>query len=143
MMEKGSVGTVEKGATIGEVARRARVRPSKLRYYERIGMLPSPERTNGRRRYDGEVLREVLDRLAIIRIAQQAGFTISEVQTLLDGFSEDTPPSERWRVLAREKLPEIEAQIRRAQGMRRLLEQGLECECLRIEDCDFLLAENR
>lgn len=60
-MEKRRVGG---GATIGEVARRAGVRPSTLRYYERIGVLPSPERSNGRRRYDGEVLREVLDRLA-------------------------------------------------------------------------------
>jgi hypothetical protein len=34
-------------------------------------------------------------------------------------------------------------QIGRARGMKRLLERGLECECLRIEDCDFLLAENR
>jgi MerR family redox-sensitive transcriptional activator SoxR len=129
--------------SIGEVARRAGVNPSALRYYEGIGMLPLPERANGRRRYDGEVLREVLDRMAVVRVAQQAGFTISEIGTLLDGFSEDTPPSERWRVLAREKLPEVEAQIGRARGMKRLLERGLECECLRIEDCDFLLAENR
>jgi MerR family transcriptional regulator, redox-sensitive transcriptional activator SoxR len=142
-MEKRSVGTVETAATIGEVARRAGVRPSKLRYYEGIGIVPSPERANGRRRYDAEVLREVLDRLAIVRVAQQAGFTITEVRTLLDGFSEDTPPSERWRILAREKLPEVEAQIDRARDMKRLLERGLECECLRIEDCDFLLAENR
>ena len=141
-MEKRSGGTVETAATIGEVARRAGVRPSKLRYYEGVGLLPSPERTNGRRRYEGVVLREVLDRLAVVRVAQQAGFTISEVRRLLDEFSEDTPPSERWRVLAREKLPEVEAQIGRARGMKRLLERGLECECLRIEDCDFLLAEN-
>jgi MerR family redox-sensitive transcriptional activator SoxR len=120
---------------IGEVARWAGVRPSTLRYYEGVGLLPSPERTNGRRRYDGEVLREVLDRLTIVRVAQQAGFTISEIRTLLDGFSEDTPPSERWRVLAREKLPEVEALVERALGMKNLLERGLRCECLRLEDC--------
>jgi MerR family transcriptional regulator, redox-sensitive transcriptional activator SoxR len=90
--------------SIGEVARRAGVNPSALRYYEGIGMLPLPKRANGRRRYDGEVLREVLDRLAVVRVAQQAGFTLSEIRTLLDGFCEDTPPSERWRLLAEEKL---------------------------------------
>ena len=42
------------------------MRPSKLRYYEGIGMLPSPERANGRRRYDAEVVREVLDRLCLL-----------------------------------------------------------------------------
>jgi MerR family redox-sensitive transcriptional activator SoxR len=55
------------------------------------------ERENGRRRYDGEVL----DRLAVVRVAQQAGFTVSEIRTLLDGCSEDIPPSERWWLLAR------------------------------------------
>jgi MerR family redox-sensitive transcriptional activator SoxR len=123
---------------IGEVARRAGVRPTALRYYEGIGMLPRPEWANGRRRYGGEVLREVLERLAVIRAAQQAGFTITEIRALLDGFSEDTPPSERWRVLAREKLPEVEALVERALGMKRLLERGLRCECLRLEDCDLI-----
>ena len=123
------------GMSIGEVAQRARVRPSALRYYEGVGLLPPPERENGRRRYDGEVLREVLDRLAVVRVAQQAGFTISEIGTLLDGFSEDTPPSERWRVLAREKLTEVDALIERALGMKDLLERGLRCECLSLEDC--------
>ncbi len=124
--------------SIGEVARWAGVRPSALRYYEGVGLLPPPERTNGRRRYDGEVLREVLDRLAVVRVAQQAGFTISEIRMLLDGFSEDTPPSERWRVLAREKLPEVEALVERALGMKNLLERGLRCECLRLEDCALI-----
>jgi MerR family redox-sensitive transcriptional activator SoxR len=57
---------------------------------------------------------------------------------VLDGFSEDTPPSERWRVLAREKLPEVEALVERALGMKNLLERGLRCECLRLEDCALI-----
>ena len=124
--------------SIGEVARSAGVRPSAMRYYEGVGLLPPPERENGRRRYDGEVLREVLDRLAVVRVAQQAGFTISEIRTLLDGFSEDIPPSERWRLLAREKLPEVEALVERALGMKDLLERGLRCECLSLEDCALI-----
>jgi MerR family redox-sensitive transcriptional activator SoxR len=124
--------------SIGEVARQAGVRPSALRYYEGIGLLPRPERENGRRRYEGEVLREVLDRLAVVRVAQQAGFTIDEIGVLLDGFSEDIPPSERWRVLASEKLPEIEALVERALHMKQLLERGLRCECLRLKDCEII-----
>src|ERR671917_2468979 len=121
--------------SIGEVARNTGVRPSALRYYEGVGLLPLPERANGRRRYEGDLLREVLDRLAVVRVAQQAGFTISEIRTLLDGFSEDTPPSERWRVLAQDKLPEVEALVERALGMKDLLERGLRCECLSLEGC--------
>src|SRR5215210_6631071 len=124
--------------SIGEVARSAGVRPSALRFYERVGLLPLPERTNERRRYDGEMLREVLRRLAIVRVAQRAGFTISEIGTLLDGFSDDTPPSERWRVLAQEKLPEVEALVERALGMKDLLERGLRCECVSIDDCALI-----
>ncbi len=58
---------------IGEVARRAGVRPSALRYYERAGLLPTPRRINGRRRYDPGVLQ----RLDAIRFAQRAGFTLA------------------------------------------------------------------
>jgi MerR family redox-sensitive transcriptional activator SoxR len=123
------------GMTIGEAAAIADIRPSALRYYEGVDILPKPDRVNGRRRYDGEVIREVLDRLAVVRIAQQAGFTVAEIRTLLHGFSGDAPPSERWRKLAREKLAEVEVLIERAQGMKRVLERGLGCECLRIEDC--------
>jgi MerR family redox-sensitive transcriptional activator SoxR len=129
--------------TIGEVAKEAGIRPSALRYYGSVGVLPKPERRNGRRRYDDEVLREVLDRLAVVSIAQQAGFTVAEIRMLLHGFSADAPPSERWRILAREKLTEVEALIERAQGMKRVLERGLGCECLRIEDCALLVEERR
>jgi MerR family redox-sensitive transcriptional activator SoxR len=124
--------------SIGEVAWSAGVKPSALRYYESVGLLPLPERANGRRRYDGDLVREVLDRLAVVRVAQQAGFTISEIRTLLDGFSEDTPPSERWRILAQDKLAEVEALVERALSMKDLLERGLRCECLRLEDCSLV-----
>jgi MerR family redox-sensitive transcriptional activator SoxR len=129
---------VVESLSIGEVARSTGLRPSALRFYERVGLLPQPERTSGRRRYGGKVLQEVLSRLAFVRVAQQAGFTISEIGTLLDGFSDDTPPSERWRVLAQEKLPEVEALVERALGMKALLERGLRCECVSMDDCTLV-----
>lgn len=124
--------------TIGEVARRSGIRPSALRYYESAGVLPEPERENGRRRYGPEVL----ELLAVVRVAQQAGFTIAEIRTLLHGFTAETPLSERWRELASKKLPEVEALIRRALGMKRLLERGLRCDCLRLEDCALVRCED-
>jgi len=136
------VGSLAEAMTIGEVAAKAGIRPSALRYYESVGVLPRPQRVNGRRRYDGEMFRGVLDRLAVVSIAQQAGFSVAEIRTLLDGFSDETPPSERWRVMAHEKLPEVEILIERAQGMKRVLERGLGCECLSIADC-ALLEESR
>jgi len=120
--------------SIGEVARRAGLQPSAIRYYESVGVLPAPERVNGRRRYDSTVLQ----RLAAVQVARQAGFSIGDMRTLFDGFAEDTPISARWQALANKKLGELDALISQAQGMKRLLELGLSCRCLRLEDCGLL-----
>jgi MerR family redox-sensitive transcriptional activator SoxR len=116
---------------IGAVAAQAGVQTSALRYYESIGLLPVSRRVNGRRRFDPSVLQ----RLAVIRVAKEAGFTIPEIQTFLDGFEPDTPLSTRWRALAEKKLAEIDALIQRAETMKGLLQQGLNCGCMTFEDC--------
>src|SRR6266581_1760776 len=99
--------------TIGEVAKRAGIRASAIRYYESVEVLPAPSRINGRRRYDSRVL----ERLAVIQIAQQAGFTVAEIRTLFNGFAAETPASARWEALAQQKLVEVDAVMRRAQAM--------------------------
>jgi MerR family transcriptional regulator, redox-sensitive transcriptional activator SoxR len=121
--------------TIGEVARRAGLETSAVRYYESIGLLKSLRRVNGHRRYDASVLHI----LTMIRFAQQAGFTLAEIETLFHGFEPDTPPAARWRSMAQEKLPEIDLLIERAQGMKHMLENGLRCGCLRLEDCAIMI----
>ena len=122
--------------TIGEAARMAGLQPSTLRYYESIGLLQAAQRVGGQRRYTSEVL----ERLQIIRVAKQAGFTLSEIGTLVSGFSETEPVSERWKAMAGKKILEVEALIEKAQGMKRMLEEGLECECLRIDECVMLVS---
>ncbi len=121
--------------TIGEVARLAGCRPSALRYYESVGLLPAAPRVNGRRRYSSEVLQ----RLTILRVGQQAGFSIRELRNVLNGFGDSTPPSQRWRRLAQRKLQELDARIATARGMQRLLREGLRCHCLRWEDCSVIV----
>ena len=126
--------------TISEVARQVGIRASAIRYYESVGLLPAPRRVSGRRRYDASVLQ----RLAIIQLAQQAGFTVSEMRTLFTGFAADTPASERWHALAQAKLAEVDALIRRAQGMKRLLEESLlQCRCLTLEECARYVGETQ
>lgn len=117
--------------TIGEVAQEAGLQTSTLRYYESTGLLPKARRINGQRRYEASVLQ----RLAFIKLSQQAGFTIGEIGTLLEGFAENTPPSARWRLMAGDKLQEVENLIQRAQKMKTLLESGLQCGCLTFEEC--------
>ena len=122
---------------IGEVARRAGIRPSALRYYESIGLMPTPKRVSGRRRYD----ESTVQMLKIVQLAQAAGFTVAEIQTLLHGFAPDTPPAARWQPLATRKISELDALIARAQQMKAVLEKGLNCGCLRLEDCAVVLEE--
>lgn len=120
--------------TIGEIARQAGINPSAVRYYESIGLLPPATRINRRRRYD----LAILPQLKFIRVGQQAGFTLLEIKTLLNGFAQTTPPYERWQTLAQQKLTEIDALIRQAQAMKQTLESGMRCHCLRLDDCQLL-----
>src|SRR5258708_31920048 len=91
--------------SIGEVARRARVRPSALRYYEKVGLVAPPPREHGRRRYAPSVFQA----LAVIAAAKRAGFTIAEMRRLVAGFAPDVPPATRWRILAAEKERDLVA----------------------------------
>ncbi len=116
---------------IGDLARQTGLNPSAIRYYERMGLLPEPARLNGRRRYDAGILK----RLAIVRMAQEAGLTIEEIGTLLGGFPEGTPPGDRSRELTRRKLPEVDALIGRMLIVREVLEESLQCDCLTLDTC--------
>jgi MerR family transcriptional regulator, redox-sensitive transcriptional activator SoxR len=114
---------------IGDVAQQAGVRTSLIRYYERIGLLPAPERVSGQRRYDASVLR----RLAVIDVAQRAGLSLDEISELVHAGNE--PMSEQLRELAQRKLPEIDALIDRAQRVRGWLQTATGCGCPTIDDC--------
>ncbi len=117
--------------SIGQVARVCGLAPSAIRYYEKAGLLPQALRVSRQRRYGAETI----GRLRLLQVARQAGFSIAETRTFVAGFSTTTPPAIRWRTLARRKLAEIEAQMRRLRRMKTLLESGFRCRCLSIEDC--------
>jgi redox-sensitive transcriptional activator SoxR len=114
---------------IGEVARRAGVRVSLIRYYEEIGLLPEPARLSGQRRYDESVLR----RLAVIDVAQRAGLALDEIRELVEHGND--PMGERLRELAQRRLPEIDALIDRAQRVRMWLQTAQGCGCQSIDEC--------
>ncbi|MEO8393393.1 MAG: MerR family transcriptional regulator [Chloroflexota bacterium] len=119
---------------IGVIAQKAGIATSAIRYYERIGLLPPPDRISGKRRYD----HSVVQKLGVIRLAQQAGFTIAEIQTLLHDFPEEAAPSERWQALAGSKIAELDEQLQHIQAMKALLEQTLQCHCITLEQCASL-----
>jgi MerR family redox-sensitive transcriptional activator SoxR len=119
------------GLSIGEVAERIGLRPSALRYYEQVGLLPPPLRRSGQRRYDPGVL----NRLAVIAQARRAGFTIAETRRLVAGFPADVPASRRWLDLAREKERELDALVDRINDMRRAVRAARQCTCDTLDEC--------
>jgi MerR family redox-sensitive transcriptional activator SoxR len=116
---------------IGEVARRAGIRPSAIRYYESIWLLPEPERISGRRRYPAKIVRT----LSIIGAAQRAGLSLDDVGELLRASDANGGVSERLRTIAQRRLPEIDALIERARLVRGWLEAAADCRCPTLEDC--------
>jgi MerR family redox-sensitive transcriptional activator SoxR len=120
------------GLLIGEVARRAGLSTSALRYYEKAGLLPPPSRVSKRRVYDSKVL----GRIRIILLALDAGFTVKETKTFLSGYPVTTTPAERWRMLASKKLTELDEQMERLTQMKSILNDSFQCACMRVEDCE-------
>lgn len=115
---------------IGEVASRAGLRPSALRFYEEAGLIRPADRVNGRRRYEPSIL----NRLAVIRLFRDVGFTIQEMRRLLARGT----ARHRWRPLAELKLREIDARIAEARQTRELIERALACDCETLEGCSAL-----
>src|SRR5438132_9395588 len=117
--------------TIGEVARRAGVATSSIRYYERIGLLPQAERSHGQRRYDADVL----GKLGFIGVAQSAGFRLREIKELIDGVDGAKDMGTQMRSLSSRKLDEVEALLERTKAMKGWLEAAQECGCATPAEC--------
>jgi MerR family transcriptional regulator, redox-sensitive transcriptional activator SoxR len=118
--------------SISEVAQAAGLHSSALRYYERAGLIRSKARQGGRRQFSPEVLQ----RLAVIALLQEVGFTIKEMATLFGrGGRQD-----RWRGLAENKLDEIDAHVKRVTQARELLASALACRCSSLDTCDLISA---
>jgi MerR family redox-sensitive transcriptional activator SoxR len=118
--------------TISEVAKQVGLKPSAIRYYEQIGILPKPQRQSGQRRYDNSVLY----RLALVQRSRQMGFTLDEVRRLFFGFRTTIPISERWKKLSQRKLAELDALAEQIKAMQALLHKMTErCTCDALDQC--------
>ena len=97
--------------TIGAVAALSGRRPSSIRYYEQIGLLPPAARASGRRVYGPDTVRT----LAVIETGQRAGLTLDEIRALLSASDGDRAAVERLREVAIRKLPEVKELIERTE----------------------------
>jgi MerR family redox-sensitive transcriptional activator SoxR len=130
-----STTTDEPRLTIGQVAARAGLNTSHIRFYERVGVLPEPDRVAGQRRYRDEVLH----RLSIIEVAQRAGLTLEEIAPLTGPDNRSTDAGRHIRELADAKLPHIDALIARAQAVRHWLELAQSCDCASVDVCGLFV----
>ena len=112
---------------IAEVARRAGVPASTLRFYEEKGLIVSVGRRGLRRQYDPGVL----DRLALIALGRTAGFSLDEIARM---FAPDGQPSIDRRVLA-DKADELDAKIRELTVLRDSLRHAAACPAPSHMEC--------
>lgn len=118
--------------TIGELATRAGVATSALRFYETKGLIAS-ERTDGnQRRYPRATLR----RVALIRAGQEVGLSLAELAAALENLPhESTPTKSDWDRLSRSWRQRLDAQISEMMALRDELTDCIGCGCLSLKSC--------
>lgn len=124
---------------IGQLSDRSGVKLETIRYYERTGLLPPPPRApSGYRQYRPDHLR----RLVFLRRSRQLGFSIKEVQDLLNLASQPDRVCKDVTHLAAAHVASVKAKVRELRRLQRALEK-LVCACpgkVRIADCGILEA---
>ena len=118
--------------TIGEVAERAGVATSALRFYEREGLIHSTRTEGGQRRYHRDVLR----RVAFVRAAQRVGLSLDEIRTSLSTLPDQrTPTASDWARLSKRWRPVLDARIAELHQLRDRLDSCIGCGCLSLKTC--------
>lgn len=120
--------------TIGELAARAGVATSALRFYETKGLIASDRTDGNQRRYPRATLR----RVALIRAGQEVGLTLGEIGDALAILPHDATPTKRdWERLSSGWQTRLDEQIRELQALRDELTDCIGCGCLSLRSCSL------
>jgi MerR family mercuric resistance operon transcriptional regulator len=112
-----------RGLTIGELAKAAEVNYETVRYYERIGLMPKPIRTNGgHRSYSHDDLRQ----LTFIRRARELGFSIEEIRSLLS-LNKLGGPCADVKAIAASHLADVREKLSALRKMEQALAGAVDC----------------
>ncbi len=124
--------------TIGELSKRTGCIIETIRYYERIGLMPEPPRTEGgHRSYDGDHLK----RLTFIRRGRELGFTLQEVRDLLRLVDGGDYTCDEVKAFTLDHAAEIGhkiAELRKLEGV--LREMAAQCDRGNVPDCPIVEA---
>ena len=122
--------------TIGSLAKKTGTKVQTIRYYEQIGLMPEPGRTEGGQRRYGD---DELDRLAFIRHARQLGFSLEAIRELLDLSDHPDRPCLEADAIARRQLKQVEQRLARLEALRTELKRMVhECSGGQTADCRVL-----
>ncbi|GAB3150673.1 redox-sensitive transcriptional activator SoxR [Microbacterium neimengense] len=117
---------------VGDVAQRSGVAISTLHFYEREGLITSERSAGNQRRYRRDVLR----RIAFIRVSQRVGVPLADIRTALDSLPEGrTPTKKDWARLSRMWREELDSRIRSLERLRNDLTGCMGCGCLSLRTC--------
>ncbi len=123
---------MESWLSIGEVGHRAGVATSALRFYERERLIASDRSPGGQRRYRRDILR----RVAFVRVAQRVGLSLSEIRAALSELPvERTPTKADWTRLSRVWRERLDERITLLEGLRDQLSSCIGCGCLSLRSC--------
>lgn len=126
--------------TPGEVAERSGTSVSALHFYEREGLVTSTRTGGNQRRYHRDVLR----RLAFIRVSQRLGISLAEIRAALETLpSSRTPTKADWSRLSRHWRRDLDERIHRLQQLRDELDGCIGCGCLSLQACRLSNPEDR
>lgn len=126
------------GVPIGEAAKQSGVKVPTIRYYEQIGLLPAPPRSEGNRRYFAAA---DLRRLAFIHHARELGFEIEAIRTLLALQDDPHQSCAAADKIARERLVEVEQRMRSLGALKAELEHMIEgCSQGEVATCRIIEA---
>lgn len=126
--------------SVGEVAARSGVAVSALHFYERCGLIGSHRTAGNQRRYTRDVLR----RIAVIRVAQEIGIPLSEIAAAFAALPGGrTPNREDWGVLSRGWAAALDGRIERLQRLRDGLTDCIGCGCMSIDRCPLRNPDDR
>ena len=122
----------QKELTVGQLAARSGVRVSALHFYEREGLIASRRTSGNQRRYRRDMLR----RVALIRVAQRVGIPLADVRAALAALPDGRTPNRRdWERLSRHWRAELDQRIHRLQQLRDQFTGCIGCGCLSIDHC--------
>lgn len=119
--------------SIGDLGRQTDTKVQTIRYYEQIGVMPEPVRTEGGQRRYGQAH---LDRLAFIRHSRELGFSLEQIRSLLDLSDRPDRTCAEADAIARENLLAVRRRIRSLKALEVELERMVaECGGGRVCDC--------